>query len=78
MAGAPEAHQEKTGFGFRSGALSSVETLAQFTSTISPTSASGARTSAYSGPAGKLNSFYLAVSARADREAELWVDETRE
>jgi len=38
----------------------------------------GARTSAYTGQVGKHNSFYLAVPARADRDAELWVYETRD
>jgi DNA-binding beta-propeller fold protein YncE len=38
----------------------------------------GARTSAYTGQVGKHNSFYLAVPARANRGAELWVYETRE
>ena len=38
----------------------------------------GARTSAYTGQVGKHNSFYLAVPARADRGAELWVYETRD
>jgi amino acid transporter len=37
MAGAPEAHHEKVGFGLRREALSPVETLAQSVSTISPT-----------------------------------------
>jgi amino acid transporter len=37
MVGAPEAHQEKTGYGLRRAALSPVETLAQSVSTISPT-----------------------------------------
>ena len=36
----------------------------------------GARTSAYTGQVGKHNSFYLAVPARANRGAELWVYET--
>ncbi len=38
----------------------------------------GARTSAYYGQVGKHNSLYLAVPARADRSAELWVYETRD
>jgi DNA-binding beta-propeller fold protein YncE len=38
----------------------------------------GARTSAYTGQVGKHNSFYLAVPARADRGAEIWVYETRD
>jgi DNA-binding beta-propeller fold protein YncE len=38
----------------------------------------GARTSVYSGQVGKHNSFYLAVPARADRGAEIWVYETRD
>ena len=38
----------------------------------------GARTSAYTGQVGKHNSLYLAVPARADRGAELWVYETRD
>ncbi len=38
----------------------------------------GARTSAYYGQVGKHNSLYLAVPARADRGAELWVYETRD
>ena len=38
----------------------------------------GARTSVYTGQVGKHNSFYLAVPARADRGAELWVYETRD
>lgn len=38
----------------------------------------GARTSAYTGQVGKHNSFYLAVPARADRGAELWIYETRD
>jgi DNA-binding beta-propeller fold protein YncE len=38
----------------------------------------GARTSAYTGQVGKHNSFYLAVPARADRGAELWVYEIRD
>lgn len=38
----------------------------------------GARTSAYYGQVGKHNSFYLAVPARANRGAELWVYETRD
>ena len=38
----------------------------------------GARTSAYTGQVGKHNSFYLAVPARADRGAELWLYETRD
>ena len=37
MAGAPEAHHEKAGYGLRHAALSPVETLAQSVSTISPT-----------------------------------------
>jgi amino acid transporter len=37
MAGAPEAHQEKAGYGLRRATLSPVETLAQSVSTISPT-----------------------------------------
>jgi DNA-binding beta-propeller fold protein YncE len=41
-------------------------------------SAIGARTSAYTGQVGKHNSFYLAVPARANRGAELWVYETRD
>jgi DNA-binding beta-propeller fold protein YncE len=38
----------------------------------------GARTSTYTGQVGKHNSFYLAVPARANRGAELWVYETRD
>jgi DNA-binding beta-propeller fold protein YncE len=38
----------------------------------------GARTSAYTGQVGKHNSFYVAVPARANRGAELWVYETRD
>jgi DNA-binding beta-propeller fold protein YncE len=38
----------------------------------------GARTSAYTGQVGKHNSFYLAVPARSNRGAELWVYETRD
>jgi len=38
----------------------------------------GARTSAYTGQVGKHNSFYLAVPARVDRGAEIWVYETRD
>src|SRR5215471_16397567 len=38
----------------------------------------GARTSVYTGQVGKHNSFYLAIPARADRGAELWVYETRD
>ena len=38
----------------------------------------GARTSAYFGQVGKHNSFYLMVPARANRDAELWVYETRD
>jgi DNA-binding beta-propeller fold protein YncE len=38
----------------------------------------GARTSAYTGQVGKHNSLYLAVPARANRGAELWVYETRD
>lgn len=38
----------------------------------------GARTSAYTGQVGKHNSFYLAVPARANRGAEMWVYETRD
>jgi DNA-binding beta-propeller fold protein YncE len=38
----------------------------------------GARTSAYTGQVGKHNSFYLAVPARANRGAEVWVYETRD
>jgi DNA-binding beta-propeller fold protein YncE len=38
----------------------------------------GARTSAYTGQVGKHNSFYLAVPARANRGAEIWVYETRD
>ena len=38
----------------------------------------GARTSAYTGQVGKHNTFYLAVPARANREAELWLYETRD
>ena len=41
-------------------------------------SAIGARTSAYLGQVGKHNSLYLAVPARADRGAEMWVYETRD
>jgi amino acid transporter len=37
MAGAPEAHHERKGYGLRREALSPVETLAQSVSTISPT-----------------------------------------
>jgi hypothetical protein len=38
----------------------------------------GARTVAYIGQVGKHNSFHLAVPARANRGAELWVHETRD
>jgi DNA-binding beta-propeller fold protein YncE len=38
----------------------------------------GARTSTYTGQVGKHNSFYLAVPARANRGAELWVYEARD
>lgn len=38
----------------------------------------GARTSAYTGQVGKHNTFYLAVPARANRDAELWLYETRD
>jgi DNA-binding beta-propeller fold protein YncE len=38
----------------------------------------GARTSAYYGQVGKHNSLYLAVPARANRGAELWIYETRD
>jgi DNA-binding beta-propeller fold protein YncE len=38
----------------------------------------GARTSAYFGQVGKHNSFYLMVPGRANRDAELWVYETRD
>jgi hypothetical protein len=38
----------------------------------------GARTSAYYGQVGKHNSLYLAVPGRSNREAELWVYETRD
>lgn len=38
----------------------------------------GARTSAYTGQVGKHNSLYLAVPARSDRSAEIWVYETRD
>ena len=38
----------------------------------------GARTSAYFGQVGKHNSLYLAVPARANRGAELWIYETRD
>jgi DNA-binding beta-propeller fold protein YncE len=38
----------------------------------------GARTSVYTGQVGKHNTFYLAVPARANREAELWLYETRD
>jgi DNA-binding beta-propeller fold protein YncE len=41
-------------------------------------SAIGARTSAYYGQVGKHNSLYLAVPARSNRGAELWVYETRD
>lgn len=41
-------------------------------------SAIGARTSAYYGQVGKHNSLYLAVPARANRGAELWIYETRD
>jgi DNA-binding beta-propeller fold protein YncE len=41
-------------------------------------SAIGARTSAYYGQVGKHNSLYLAVPARANRAAELWLYETRD
>ena len=41
-------------------------------------SAIGARTSAYFGQVGKHNSLYLAVPARANRGAEMWVYETRD
>jgi len=41
-------------------------------------SAIGARTSAYFGQVGKHNSLYLAVPARANRGAELWIYETRD
>jgi DNA-binding beta-propeller fold protein YncE len=41
-------------------------------------SAIGARTSAYVGQVGKHNSLYLAVPARANRGAELWIYETRD
>ena len=41
-------------------------------------SAIGARTSAYFGQVGKHNSLYLAVPARANRGAEMWVFETRD
>jgi DNA-binding beta-propeller fold protein YncE len=41
-------------------------------------SAIGARTSAYYGQVGKHNSLYVAVPARANRGAELWVYETRD
>jgi hypothetical protein len=41
-------------------------------------SAIGARTSAYFGQVGKHNSLYVAVPARADRGAEMWVYETRD
>jgi DNA-binding beta-propeller fold protein YncE len=40
-------------------------------------SAIGARTGGYFGQVGKHNSFYLAVPARANRGAELWIYETR-
>ena len=38
----------------------------------------GARTSAYAGQVGKHNSLYLAVPARVDKGAELWIYETRD
>jgi hypothetical protein len=38
----------------------------------------GARTSAYYGQVGKHNSLYLAVPGRANRDAELWIFETRD
>jgi len=38
----------------------------------------GARTSSYTGQVGKHNSMYLAVPARANRGAEMWVFETRD
>lgn len=41
-------------------------------------SAIGARTSAYFGQVGKHNSLYLAVPARANTGAELWIYETRD
>lgn len=41
-------------------------------------SAIGARTSAYFGQVGKHNSLYLAVPARANHGAELWIYETRD
>jgi hypothetical protein len=41
-------------------------------------SAIGARTSAYYGQVGKHNSLYVAVPARANQGAELWVYETRD
>lgn len=41
-------------------------------------SAIGARTSAYVGQVGKHNSLYLAVPARSNRGAELWIFETRD
>jgi DNA-binding beta-propeller fold protein YncE len=41
-------------------------------------SAIGARTSAYYGQVGKHNSLYLAVPGRSNRDAELWVYETRD
>lgn len=41
-------------------------------------SAIGARTSAYYGQVGKHNSLYVAVPARSDRGAELWIYETRD
>ena len=41
-------------------------------------SAIGARTSAYFGQVGKHNSLYVAVPARANRGAEMWVYETRD
>jgi len=41
-------------------------------------SAIGARTSAYYGQVGKHNSLYVAVPARSNRAAELWVYETRD
>jgi DNA-binding beta-propeller fold protein YncE len=41
-------------------------------------SAIGARTGGYFGQVGKHNSFYLAVPARANRGAELWIYETRD
>ncbi|HZC24830.1 MAG TPA: hypothetical protein VE866_15935, partial [Candidatus Binatia bacterium] len=41
-------------------------------------SAIGGRTSAYFGQVGKHNSLYLAVPGRSNRDAELWVYETRD